>query len=180
MARAEPVRLDGSHAPPVSAAAATYDASAADADAAAAEAADAEAAAAAAAPAEVAVAVAHDPPRTGSEPPARSSTPPEDLCCTFVQAANCHPTDCTICAQPMSPCTFSTLLVPPAGGEQRRPNRPAEHAAPSAMWTFATSPGPGSGLAGLSERLLLQSRAVRYFFLTFWPGIVPERLTFPT
>ena len=77
-------------------------------------------------------------------------------------------------------CTFSTLLVPPAGGEQRRPNRPAEHAAPSAMWTFATSPEPGSGLAGLSERLLLQSRAVRYFFLTFWPGIVPERLTFPT
>ena len=101
MARAEAVRLDGSHAPPVSAAAATYDASTA--DAAAAEAADAEAAAAAAAPAEVAVGVAHDPPRTGSEPPARSSTPPEDLCCTFVQAANCHPTDCTICAQPMSP-----------------------------------------------------------------------------
>ena len=48
------------------------------------------------------------------------------------------------------------------------------------MWTFATSPEPGSGLAGLSERLLLQSRAVRYFFLIFWPGIVPERLTFPT
>ena len=44
---------------------------------------------------------------------------------------------------------FSTLLAPPAGGEQRRPNRPAEHAAPSATWTFAASPDElGPGLVG--------------------------------
>ena len=94
-------RPEGSHAPPVSADAATGDASTA--DAVAAEAAGAELAAAAPVPEEVVVGVASGPPRTGTDPLARSAAPPEELCCTFVQAANCLPTDCTICAQPMSP-----------------------------------------------------------------------------